>query len=381
MLSHVNIRFFKQAVNAASYKETNLDIACRCPICGDSKVKANSKRLHLYKKGDLELVNCFNAGCAVENKTMYAFLRDFYPNLLPEYKRNTFRDKINELKSLKEVTSIDKKPGLESISDWENSEVAKMESSDKSDSKNSENSESDWINSEIAPQESADITPKPSLVAYDLREFFEDLSNDMIQYLKSRKIEPHVGGTWYKAKTDIKIKDTVYRIKDYLIIPLYYNDSYDSNSINSSAKDKMYGFYSRSTVKKDFITFISTTGFKVWNWFNINKDERTYIFEAIFDAISTGLPNIIANLGAKLPQERLDELKDAVFCLDNDSTGIKMSIQYAEQGHSVYIQPSEYHEKDFNELKINHPDLDIKKFINDNIYRGLPAITRLKMKL
>lgn len=329
MLNHKSIKYFKTAVNATSYKETNLDIACRCPICGDSTKKKSSKRLHLYKKGDLELVNCFNAGCPCENKTMYTFLRDFYPHLLPAYRKETFGDKIENLKqnqTLGDLVQFNIKDSL--------------------------------------PKN--DTEPKPEL--YNLSAFFEPLTQEYINYLQNRGITPHFDGTWYKGKENIKIGDITYNIKDYLVIPLVCNNL-------------CYGFYSRSIKEKDFITFVSTPGFKVWNWFNINKKEPVYIFEAIFDGISTGNTNIIANLGAKLPKERLEQLKQPVFCLDNDKTGIEMSIKYAEEGHKVFVMPSTFTEKDFNELKLNHPKLNIKKMIDENTFKGISATTRLKAKL
>jgi hypothetical protein len=327
MLNHKSIKYFKQAVNATSYKETNLDVACRCPICGDSTKKSNSKRLHLYKKGDLELVNCFNAGCACENKTIYSFLRDFYPHLLPAYKKETFGDKIDNLKQHQTLGDL-VQHGI--------SDTVKVEE------------------------------PKPTL--FDLSMFFDPLTSEYLDYLTGRGISPHFNNTWYKGKENIKIGEITYNIKDYLIIPLICDGL-------------CYGFYSRSIKEKDFITFVSTPGFKVWNWFNIDKKKPVYIFEAIFDGISTGNQNIIANLGAKLPKERLDQLKDPIFCLDNDKTGIEMGIKYAEQGYKVFVMPSVFNEKDFNELKLNQPTLDIKKMIDDNTYKGISAITRLKAKL
>jgi hypothetical protein len=328
MLNHKSIKYFKQAVNATSYKETNLDIACKCPICGDSTKKNNSKRLHLYKKGDLELINCFNAGCACENKTIYSFLRDFYPHLLPAYRKETFGDKIDNLRQNQTLGDL----------------------------------------VQFGVGESIPTTDEPKPTLFDLSMFFEPLTSEYTDYLKSRGLVPHFNNTWYKGKENIKIGEITYNIKDYLIIPLIC--------------DKLcYGFYSRSIKEKDFITFVSTPGFKVWNWFDIDKKKPVYIFEAIFDGMSTGIQNIIANLGAKLPQERLDQLKDPIFCLDNDKTGIEMSIKYAEQGHKVFVMPSAFTEKDFNELKLNQPTLDIKKMIDDNTFKGISAITRLKAKL
>lgn len=326
MLNHKSIKYFKMAVNASSYKETNLDVACKCPLCGDSTKKNNSKRLHLYKKGDLELINCFNAGCSCENKTIYSFLRDFYPHLLPAYKKETFGDKIENLRQHQTLGDL-VLHGAKSIKT---------------------------------------VEPKPSL--FNLEAFFEPLTDNYVNYLHNRGIIPHFNNTWYKGKENIKIGDITYNIKDYLIIPLLCDGL-------------CYGFYSRSIEKKDFITFVSTVGFKVWNWFEINKKMPVYIFEAIFDGMSTGKKNIIANLGAKLPEDRLKQLKDPIFCLDNDKTGIEMGIKYAEQGYKVFVMPNVFPEKDFNELKLNRPELDIGKMIDENTYKGISAITRLKAKL
>ena len=113
----------------------------------------------------------------------------------------------------------------------------------------------------------------------------------------------------------------------------------------------------------------------------VDKDKPVYIFEGIFDAISSGKTNIIALMGAKLPDERLKELKYPVFCLDNDRTGKMNAIQYAKQGHQIYVQPKQYSEKDFNELMWNNPDLDLPKLIDDNLFVGIGAELRLKVSL
>ena len=142
----------------------------------------------------------------------------------------------------------------------------------------------------------------------------------------------------------------------------------------------MYGFYSRSIKEKNFITYMNDAniGYKIWNWFNIDKSEPVYIFEGIFDAISSGKKNIIALLGAKLPDERLKELEQPVFCSDNDKTGLMNSLIYAKQNKQVYIQPKLIKEKDFNELMLNNPDLDLESLIDDNLYTGISAEIRIK---
>lgn len=350
MLDRINVKYFKLAVgNENIGKETGVDIAARCPICGDSKTHKNKKRLHLYEKGGLQLVHCFNGDCALNgnNKTIKSFLYEFYPSLLDQYKRENFRNTMQSMSSDKGdvFKSFKTEPLSEgSLEDMLNdTEIAEFEE-------------------EVSPVLIHDLTPYLKLITE---------KPEALKYLTNRGIEySYDFGEWYFGYQDLKIGTKTYKITDSIVIPLYY-------------KDEMYGFYSRNIFDKTFSTYMhdSNVGYKIFNWFNVDKDEKVYIFEGIFDSLSIGSKNIIALMGAKIPNERLDELKKPVFVLDNDRTGILNSIEYARKGHYVYIQPSEYTEKDMNELMLNHPDLDVLKLINDNLYTGISAEVRLKMRL
>jgi hypothetical protein len=199
-----------------------------------------------------------------------------------------------------------------------------------------------------------------------------DQSPEGVQYLSNRKIpyNDELYGKWFLGTQDLQIGEIVYKITNSVVIPLYY-------------EDEMYGFYSRSIKDKNFITYMDdrNIGFKCFNFFNINKSKPVYLFEGIFDAISSGKTNIVALLGAKFPDARLAELSSPVFVLDNDRTGILNMIGYANKGYSVFVQPSKYKEKDMNELMINHPDLDISKLIDDNTFNGISAVIRLRTRL
>lgn len=332
-LSPVDIRYFKQAVGAFISSETDSDISAKCPICGDSKKKHAKARLHLYEKNNMTFINCFNEGCAAQNKNVYSFLRDLFPELLPAYKKETFNDTISDIKE-------------------------------------SRNKDSEWslkdLLSDLAKTEPVEeVCP---VLTQDLSMYFDDISGTPgVNYLLNRNIiYDESFGKWYFGKQNLEISGTFYNLVSNVIVPLYY-------------KDEMYGFYSRSIDKKDFVTYMNdvNVGYKVWNWFNVNKSEPVYIFEGIFDAISSGEKNIIALLGARLPDDRLKELNNPVFCLDNDRTGINNMIKYAKMGYTVYVQPNDLHEKDMNELVLSHGSVNIK----DNLYTGLSAITRLKAKL
>ena len=98
MLDRIDIKYFKLAVGLDSIgKETDVDISARCPICGDSRKNKKSKRLHLYNKGPVTNVNCFNGDCACQNKTVYSFLKDFFPSLLSQFKKEQFGNTVQKL--------------------------------------------------------------------------------------------------------------------------------------------------------------------------------------------------------------------------------------------------------------------------------------------
>ena len=329
MLDRNDIKFFKLAVGLENLgKETDKDVSARCPVCGDSRTNKRTKRLHLYEKNGVTNVNCFNGDCAVHNKTMYSFIKEFFPALFEQFKKDNFKNTIQRLASNEDVFASFKK------------EEPKKEK----------------------PVLTQDLTPYLKNIT---------LSEECIVYLRNRGI-PYIAdkrGKWYFGYQDIKIGDTIYKITDSIVIPLYYND-------------EMYGFYSRSIKDKSFCTYMhdANIGYKIWNWFNVDKSQPVYIFEGIFDAISSGKYNIIALMGAKIPEERLNELKYPVFVLDNDKTGLMNSLAYAKKGYSVYVQPDSFKEKDMNELMLNQR-IDVSELIDTNTWKGLSAEVRIKSKL
>jgi hypothetical protein len=330
MLDKTSIRFFKLAVgNENIGKESDLDIEARCPVCGDSQKNKRKKRLHLYTKSswDSDQISCFNGDCGVHNKTVYSFLRDFFPALLQQFKKENFSNTVKTLSGGGDV-------------------FAKFKPKKK----------------------------ELDILTQDLSGFFTpiDDSEKTINYLQNRGIyyDELKFNKWFYGHQDLKIGDVLYKLSNSIIIPLYYNK-------------EMYGFYSRNIENKLFCTYMndSNTGYKVWYWFNIDKSKQVFIYEGIFDAISGGLENSIALMGAKLSDERLKELDKPVFVLDNDRTGLMNSMNYTKKGIHVYIQPSLFKEKDMNELMLNNPKLNIPKMIKRNLFTGITAEIRIKHKL
>lgn len=336
MLNRIDVKYFKLAVGLdAVGKETSVDISARCPVCGDSRSHKNKKRLHLYIKNTVTNVNCFNGDCAAHNKTMYSFLRDFFPALLAQYKRENFGTT------------------LEKIAQGDVFEQFKPQSTD---------------------EPSSGCSDEPEVLVHDLSSYMTPIESHQpaLDYLARRGYTYNElnYGKWYYGHQDLKIGDILYRITGSVVIPLYY-------------KGQMYGFYSRNIENKTFYTYMhdANIGYKIAFWFDIDKDKPVYIYEGIFDAIAGGLKNSIALMGAKLPDERLAELKEPVFVLDNDRTGLVNSLNYAKRGYAVYIQPDKYPEKDMNDLKLCNPDLSPSELITSNIFRGIAAEVRIKSKL
>lgn len=324
--------------NSLRGKDSDVDIAVRCPICGDSRSKKHSTRLHLYHKNGKDSVNCFNGDCpANSNRSVKSFLYQFFPALYDQYKRETFMDNIDSLADgTDDVFEQFKKPVSE---------------------------EKDEI-----------VEEKDVVFTQDFAPFFHPIENipEALAYLNKRGVQYNNEkyGNWYFGYQDLKIGEKRYTVSNSIVIPLYY-------------KNQMYGFYSRNISNKDFSTYMhdSNIGYKIFNWFNIDKTKPVYIFEGIFDAISSGLENVIALMGAKLPDSRLEELHHPVFVLDNDRTGMTNSIEYANRGYDVYIQPENILEKDMNEVRLKHPDLDIPQMIKNNIFGGISATVRINFKL
>ena len=331
MLNRIDVKYFKLAVGLdAIGKETTVDVTARCPVCGDSRIHKNKKRLHLYIKNSVTNVNCFNGDCAAHNKTMYSFLKEFFPALLAQYKKENFGNTLEKIA---------------------NGDVFRQFKDKKLDE----------------PEQN-------EVLVHDLSAYLTPIeqSEPVLGYLKGRGCEyrKEKYGQWYYGHQDLKIGETVYRITNAVVIPLYY-------------KGQMYGFYSRNIENKTFYTYMhdANIGYKIWNWFNIDKYKPVYIYEGIFDAIAGGLKNSIALMGAKIPDERLAELDQPVFVLDNDRTGMMNSLGYAKRNYSVYVQPDVYVEKDMNDLMLRHPDVNVSELIQKNLYSGISAEVRIKGKL
>ena len=341
MLNPIDILYFKMAVGQDRIKaETPTDISARCPICGDSKYSKNKARLHLYERDGKTFVNCFNE-CSCVNKTVFSFLRNYYPSLYDSYKREIFKDQ------------------LKTVIDDYSSDINKLDKSIKKS-----------LSSVFDTSESIEtLSIKPEIL-FKLN-CFADEPNTVSEYFKNRglRYKPEIFGKCFISKTKITIDDKNFPLVNYIIIPLYCNDSW-------------YGFYSRSLTEHKFFTYIpaKNVGFKVWNLYNVDVNKSVYIFEGIFDALSAyqaGITNVVACCGATIPDNILKSFKDAVFCLDNDRTGIVNSLKYLKNGYKVVDWQNTC--KDCNEML--NAGIDLKSEILNNTVSGILGIVKMQTKM
>ena len=334
MLNPLDVKYFKMAVGSSRIsKETPDDIAVKCPICGDSHT-GKKARLHLYKKGDVTLVNCFNGDCPCKNKPVRKFLRQFFPDIEFAYNRESFSEK-NLLKSVSDELDFTKHIETSFLTHKVKTNEAQFKFTN-------------GLKSALKPIEGSPAE----------------------QYLKSRGFEISDSknlGQWFWCPTDLKIGDQLFKTSKSIVIPLYWQNN-------------IYGFYSRHLTEKIFYSYInpSAQGFKVWNWFNIDKTKPVYIFEGIFDALSaikSGLTNSVACMQATLPEDRISELAEPVFCLDNDRIGLKNILKLC-RNYKVCVFDNPY--KDCNEMLL--AGLDVKSEIDNHIETGIKAEIKIRQK-
>ena len=336
-----------------------MDIAVKCPICGDSKYKKSVKRLHLYEKQGVTLVHCFNGDCELNTQMgLSNFLKIYKPELLLPYKSENFKFKINSIDTSNNIETKNEVETMKSCFD-------SNESSNTSDSNNT------------SIENKTSIESKPSIESNSNNEFkFIDLTSVLdtntskqIEFLKSRGFNEYTIDflDFYNGTKSFNLNGVYYGIKDYLVIPFSKDSSY-------------YGFYARSLTEKRFINFTLNQNYGVWNLFNIDLNKPVFIFEAILDALSFRqiyrTNQIIALNTSTIAKNVLDLIKYPFFCLDNDKVGIEKMIKYNSIQNSHFIcYPNDLKQKDFNEMLQNNIKIELV------FKKGFNALLHLKSLL
>lgn len=365
MLDFVDIKYFKLAV-PGPYKESSLDIAVKCPICGDSKYKKSVKRLHLYEKQGVTLVHCFNGDCELNTQMgLSNFLKIYKPELLLPYKSENFKFKINSIDTSNNIETKNEVETMKSCFDSSASNTSDSNTSIESKPRDSGIESKPSIESKLSIESNSNNEFK----YINLTSVLDTNTSKQIEFLKSRGFNDDTISflDFYNGTKSFNLNGVYYGIKDYLVIPF----SKDSN---------YYGFYARSLTEKRFINFTLNQNYGVWNLFNIDLNKPVFIFEAILDALSFRqiyrTNQIIALNTSTIAKNVLDLIKYPFFCLDNDKVGIEKMIKYNSIQNSHFIcYPTDLKQKDFNEMLQNNIKIELV------FKKGFNALLHLKSLL
>lgn len=271
----------------------------RCPICGDSKTIKQKKRGFLIYKNQDWFYFCHN--CSYASSFKY-FIHSLNSNLYKKYIKDSFLNKNKE---------IQKEIGIKSgeLIEPENYNFFKLSSK--------------------------------YLKNNDKWKFILEKAD---QFLFDRKLE------FLRDKIFLSLHQKWYF---RIILPIFNETG-------------MYGFQARTLTKSHnkYLTFFCDESQpKIYNYFNIDKENPILVTEGIIDSLF--LNNSIAMLGSNLyvKNTKLDKFKDKlIFIFDNDVTGKEKQEKYLNKGFSIATWPNQFSQyKDINEIiqhnNINKDDL------------------------
>lgn len=405
-LDEIDSRYFMMVMSGEIGTIGDADISASCPICNEGKSYGRKKRFHLYIKDSYDSANvkCFNCNYS---SNMYGFLKENHPSEFQLYQNEKRGSSLNELK-MSFGFEEEPKESQESITDTsqissgldfsfeepeEQKNVEKPKEIKVDENLNEGHDEKALSASEIGmfgsgldfgsptpsevkkvekPKVDEPINEDGVFVIPPVKGFTE-LPQDAIDYIRKRGIEPQENWLYSPKNNKVMFNKAKTILSEFIIIPL-------------TKGNKWYGFQALAWKHKQFFVYMVTgnSGHKHWNFYNVDKTKEVYIFESIYDAMSSGLENSIAQLGANLGEESLKELEKPIFCLDNqyvDEKAKEETLKYLELGYSAFIWPEGADKfKDTNDLrKLNVPYEKIANMITKNINQGMKGILKMKI--
>ena len=308
------------------YEVGNRHINMSCPICGEGN-SPHKKRGYVYIDSDnTSFYMCYN-GCS--GMSYYQFLKYQDETLAKEYYKETIKTKFKERNTNKEVF---KKKSKMKTKPFNKKEVI--------------------------------ITLKGKDKVLKLSDI--NTSKQAKDFIKSRGFtvkELDKYGIYYNKELNA------------LVFPFYTNKE----------MDEIYGVQVRLIDKKHFINITYDDSYKYYGEFIVNElsyGTDIFLFESIFDMMSSGISESIAMLGSDLTDEAIERFNNfnLIFCFDADEVGREKTIKYAEKGYDCLVHSSKNPLKDFNDmLQKGISKEKIKKYILSNIQS--PKMSTLKSRL
>lgn len=191
---------------------------------------------------------------------------------------------------------------------------------------------------------------------------------EVIEYLNFRGITD-ISKFYYNNSETVITPSKIITLKGYYIIyPLSSNWN---------------GFWSRSIKEKKFHNYVFN-GNKMIDGIKNPNNKTIYIFEALFDALSSGAENFYALNGSYMKIDKKDYRERFIYVYDNDKTGLEQSLRILKENHYLAYPWDLYPDvKDINELKLKYKlsNKEVFNIINSNIINDLKGFLFIQDKL
>lgn len=230
------------------------------------------------------------------------------------------------------------------------------------------------------------------------REQFINRKNELDVFSKPTDVKPELP-TFDPSEIAIneityKVADLTLEAKDYLRFRKIREEDFknfkslpDMNAIVAFLRlnSKVFGFQVRSISGKFYHNHVEDGFDKCWNVDHILSlpiGTTVYVFESIFNALSTSSNSVMASLGSSMSTALQELLKQyrLVFCFDNDVTGIKKTIQFTLKGYEAVVHHDSFIWGDYNEAREQVSDVQLQGYIEACTMSSKMANLKLRLK-
>jgi len=297
------------------FVETPTYLNYRCPICGDSHKNKFKKRGYALKKNAHESAVFVCHNCSYSN-SFYSMLQAVDLKLASEY--------LQEIKGNKKKEFMNRKNELDVFTKTEPKKIEEKK---------------------LEIPDNVEIYSDPYKVT--------SLTDEAKSYLLEQRC---------LDESDLKHFYSIPKLNAIIVFLTY--------------KGNLIGYQVRWITQKRFFNHVNEDAPKIWNLDIVDDKKDIYIFESIFDALSSGIENSVAALGSSYP----NPTKNLIFCMDNDKTGIEKGIKYSALGCKILVHNEQFPFKDFNEALVAGVSKEkLSKYINANVLCARLANKKLRL--
>lgn len=148
-------------------------------------------------------------------------------------------------------------------------------------------------------------------------------------------------------------------------------------------KGNVISAYIRSYESKNVLKFSNNVSFQTyWNYENLDATKPVFVFESIFDAVSSGIKNVTSINGINFKNAHFSRFERVILCFDNynyDEASKTAISKYKAKNVRIFNWGSLPY-KDFNEWLNVAPAIEIFKYVTNNIIQQNNYLLSTKKK-